>query len=273
MLDSHVARTPVTRLARYSVVVAGLALTASVASLAAQSPFATFAGTVHDQLGGTIPNIGITVTHAASGAKHEVRTNERGAFELLGLVPGNYSLVAGGIGFQNIEDTLQLAGGQTLRREMTLQVGTLQETIRIVDGPAGDTASRRAGTAAGSTSAPACTAEPNSGRIMPPKKVADMRPRYPASLQGSGVGGRVVLQALIGTDGNVREVRTVTATNPEFADAAQEAVRQWRFTQTLLNCVPIEVEMTVTAAFEANGTAQLQFDGRLAAPPPPPAGR
>ncbi len=167
---------------------------------------------------------------SASGAKHEVRTNERGAFELLGLVPGNYSLVVGGIGFQNIEDTLQLRGRSDAAPEMTLQVGTLQETIRIVDGPAGDTASRRAGTAAGSTSAPACTAEPNSGRIMPPKKIADMK----ATLSGltAGLRGRRPRGAA-GPHRDRRhrpEVRTITATNPEFADAAQEAVRQWRFT-------------------------------------------
>lgn len=78
-------------------------------------------------------------------------------------------------------------------------------------------------------------------------------------MRGTGIAGRVVMTAVIGTDGAVREVRTLSATNADFDQAAQEAVRQWRFTQTLLNCVPIEVQMTVTATFDPN-----------AVPPPPP---
>jgi len=35
------------------------------------------------------------------------------------------------------------------------------------------------------------------------------------------------------------------------ADAAVTAVREWRYTQTLLNCTPIEVQMTVTTRFRA----------------------
>jgi hypothetical protein len=32
-------------------------------------------------------------------------------------------------------------------------------------------------------------------------------------------------------------------------DAAIEAVKQWEFDGTLLNCTPIEVEMTVSVGF------------------------
>jgi protein TonB len=36
---------------------------------------------------------------------------------------------------------------------------------------------------------------------------------------------------------------------PELNDAALEAVRQWKFTTTLLNGVPVPVIMTVTVNF------------------------
>ena len=87
-----------------------------------------------------------------------------------------------------------------------------------------------------------------------------MRPRYPASMQNTNIEGKVVLHTIIGLDGAVKEVHTVEATNSEFEQAATEAVRQWRFTQTLLNCVPIEVEMNVLSSFRPES----------AAPPPPP---
>ena len=58
------------------------------------------------------------------------------------------------------------------------------------------------------------------------------------------------LDALIGTDGSVVFVRVVSANvHPDFADAAAEAVRQWKFSPTLLNGKPVEVLMTVTVNF------------------------
>jgi outer membrane biosynthesis protein TonB len=57
------------------------------------------------------------------------------------------------------------------------------------------------------------------------------------------------MEALIGTDGNVQDIRPIESPHPELEAAAAEAVRQWQYTQTLLNCVPIEVRMTVTTRF------------------------
>ena len=37
--------------------------------------------------------------------------------------------------------------------------------------------------------------------------------------------------------------------HPDFAQAAVDAVRQWRFEPTLLNGAPIEVVMTVSVDF------------------------
>jgi hypothetical protein len=36
---------------------------------------------------------------------------------------------------------------------------------------------------------------------------------------------------------------------PEFVDAAIEAVRQWRYTPTLLNNSPVDVNVTVTVRY------------------------
>jgi outer membrane biosynthesis protein TonB len=38
--------------------------------------------------------------------------------------------------------------------------------------------------------------------------------------------------------------------HPDFAIAAVDAVRQWRFRPTLLNGAPVEVTMTVTVRFD-----------------------
>jgi len=258
MLDPQVTRRPLTRLLRLTIVAVGLALTISIATFA-QSKFATVSGTVHDQLGGTIPKVTLSLTHTESGAKHEIKSNEAGGFEFIGLPAGNYSLETTAMGFQPIKASMQLAAGQVRRQDVTLQVGTLQETITIRDGPPSPITSRQRQFSPSASSG--CSTEPNSGGIKPPTKIHDVRPIYPSSMRGTDTEGKVELDAVIGLDGAIKTVQTADATTRDFADAAEEAVRQWRFTPTLLNCVPIEVSMKVTTAFRPLS----------AAPPPPPA--
>jgi TonB family protein len=247
MLNPQISRRPITGISRMLLVTPLLALTVSIATFAAQSPFATVTGVVHDPLGGTIPKVTLTLVHAQSGAKHEITSGSDGSFEFVGLPAGNYTLTTKAMGFKLQESPLQLAGGQTARRDVTLPIGTLQETIMVRDRPTATTPTRRR--AAVSDPSLACSALPNSGGLTPPKKVLDVRPQYPATMQGSTVGGQVQMKAVIGIDGAVRTVQTTEATNPDFDLAAQEAVKQWRFTPTLLNCVPVEVEMNVSTSF------------------------
>ena len=87
------------------------------------------------------------------------------------------------------------------------------------------------------------------GMILAPLRLTNVNPRYPDNLRTSGIGGVVTMDAVIGIDGNIQEVRAVSSPHPDLETAAIEAVRQWQWTPTLLNCVPIEVEMTVTARF------------------------
>ena len=257
MLDSHVSRRPLTRLTRLVLVIVGLAFTASIASFAAQSNFSTFAGTVRDQLGGTIPSVTLTLSHGQTGATHSIKSNGSGTFEFVGLPSGNYTLTIKAMGFKGVERALQFGSGQTIRQDVALEVGTLQETITVRDGPSSSTSQRPFVVSPGSSSA--CITQPNSGGIKPPTKVHNVKPIYPPAFRGSKTEGRVELQAVIGVNGAVRTIQTVEATNPDFELAAQEAVRDWRFTPTLLNCVPIEVSMNVLT----------RFAPEPAAPPPP----
>jgi periplasmic protein TonB len=86
------------------------------------------------------------------------------------------------------------------------------------------------------------------GKIKPPQKVADVAPIYPPIALASGIAGVVMLEAVIAADGSVREVHVLRSI-PLLDAAAVEAVRQWRFTPTLLNGEPVPVVMTVTVAF------------------------
>jgi protein TonB len=73
-------------------------------------------------------------------------------------------------------------------------------------------------------------------------------PIYPPVALAAGREGTVILEAVIGEDGRVRDVRVMRAV-PLLDQAAMDAVRQWRFTPTLLNGQPVPVIMSVTVGF------------------------
>ena len=89
---------------------------------------------------------------------------------------------------------------------------------------------------------------PIGGKIRPPQKVFDVAPIYPPIALAAGIEGVVILETVIAEDGSVRDVRVLRSI-PLLDGAAVEAVRQWRFTPTLLNGQPIPIVMTVTVAF------------------------
>lgn len=86
------------------------------------------------------------------------------------------------------------------------------------------------------------------GDIREPVKVHHVPPVYPRIAQESRVEGIVILEAVIDVDGSVRDVRVLRSA-PLLDQAAMDAVRQWRFTPTLLNGVPVPIIMTVTVRF------------------------
>jgi protein TonB len=88
------------------------------------------------------------------------------------------------------------------------------------------------------------------GDVRPPRKTVDVKPTYPASMRQAGLSGVVPIEAIIGRDGAVSSVRVLSAqVHPDFAIAAADAVRRWRFSPTLLNGAPVEVMMTVSVRF------------------------
>jgi periplasmic protein TonB len=102
--------------------------------------------------------------------------------------------------------------------------------------------------------APPPTPKPSSaplrigGNIREPRRAFGVAPVYPAIARQARVQGTVVIQAVIGADGAVRDAR-VQSSLPLLDQAALDAVRQWRYEPTLLNGVPVAVIMTVSVRF------------------------
>jgi periplasmic protein TonB len=86
------------------------------------------------------------------------------------------------------------------------------------------------------------------GQIKEPKKLRNVPPVYPPIARQARIQGTVVLECTISPHGKVTDVRVVKSI-PLLDASAMEAVKQWVYTPTLLNGVPVPVIMTVTVNF------------------------
>jgi len=108
----------------------------------------------------------------------------------------------------------------------------------------------------GTGSAPvlAKASAPAPKRIRVPAHIAevnlvhDVAPTYPPEAGRARIEGAVVLLAVIGKDGTVRDVE-VKSGLPVLAQAAIEAVKQWRYRPYLVNGEPVEVDSQITISF------------------------
>ena len=74
------------------------------------------------------------------------------------------------------------------------------------------------------------------------------KPAYPPLAQHMNVQGSVVLQALIGADGIIENLRVMSGP-AILAAAAQQAVREWRFKPIVQNGQAVESKATITVNF------------------------
>lgn len=198
-------------------------------------------GSVYDPTGAVLPGVELKLTDAQQ-IEYQAVTDASGHFEFPAVGPGPYDLRASLPGFKALRQDLTLQKPADWDRAITLQVGTVTETITV--------SSRRPATLRprfqGSGPQPVRV----GGNIRPPRKLRDVRPVYPEAMREAGLEGLVPLEAIIAVDGSVASARVVSANvHPDFANAALDAVRQWQFSPTLLNGEPVEVMMTVSVRF------------------------
>jgi protein TonB len=84
--------------------------------------------------------------------------------------------------------------------------------------------------------------------VRTPVKTHNVDPVYPPIAQSARIQGIVIIEATISEQGRVVNARILRSV-PLLDQAAVDAVRQWEFTPTQLNGVPVPVIMTVTVNF------------------------
>lgn len=82
------------------------------------------------------------------------------------------------------------------------------------------------------------------------KLIHEVPPVYPVLARSERLTGSVLLDASIGEDGRVRTLKAVSGA-PVLVSAAIDAVKQWRYSPSLLNGKPVTVEREITIIFKA----------------------
>ena len=93
---------------------------------------ATLSGQVNDESGLGVPNARVTASNLATGGEERGSTDGAGAYELT-LDPGTYSIVVESPGFEAaVADGIELAAGQSIERNFSLEVAAVTETVVVV---------------------------------------------------------------------------------------------------------------------------------------------
>ena len=221
-----------------------LVLSLPIAALRAGPPAPMpLLGTIYDATGAVIPGAQVALIDSTQ-TRWTATSKVNGRFELPPVGAGKYVLDVKLPGFRALSQEFELSEPRDWERAVTLQIGVLSETVHI-------SASRAILPKQLKASSSDSERVRVGGSIRAPKKEVHVAPIYPPAMIAAGLSGVVPVEAIIGVDGTVSSVRVLSAqVHPDFAMAAVDAVRQWRFTPTLLNKVPVEVAMTVTLRFD-----------------------
>src|SRR5262249_11938197 len=81
-----------------------------------------------------------------------------------------------------------------------------------------------------------------------PEAVTKVAPSYPDAARQAKIQGTVVVQALVGEDGRVKDIRIVTSI-PDLDQGATECVRKWVFNRARTKGKPVGVWVAVPIRF------------------------
>jgi TonB family protein len=245
LLDRTRNRKPISgrRVAVAAIAAACVILPLAALKARAQAAKGTIAGTVYDISNGAVPGASVTASNRDTKTRETTTTNEAGEYRFPNIPTGHYDLEVKKPGFAIFHRAnLLLTADAALNFDPRLEMGGVNENIEVI----GNSPNRR-------------QALPGNqpprrlrigGDVQATKLISQVKPIYPENAQRQGIEGTVLLHAVIATDGSLLSVGVVnTLADPELANAAMDAVKQWRYQPTLLNGNPVEVLTTISVNF------------------------
>jgi protein TonB len=132
----------------------------------------------------------------------------------------------------------------------TPRVATTHATPAPAPAPAATTHPGTAAAAGTGAAAAASAAKPGEVTYVDvlPEPVTRVPPSYPDSARKAGISGTVTVQAFVKTDGSVGATRILESVRG-LDEAADTAVRQWRFKPATLKGQPVDWWVSVPVKF------------------------
>ena len=113
-----------------SILVVCLALLFSGAALHAQVQNG-IDGTVTDQSGAVVPGARVTVTNNATGVVGSAVTSSVGSFNIVGLIPGDYSVTVEAAGFKTVKTDITVEVAKMSTTTFQMSPGATTETVEV----------------------------------------------------------------------------------------------------------------------------------------------
>ncbi len=218
-------------------------------SAAASSAGGSIVGIVRDPSGLPVPQADVTVTGAALNNPARGVTGSQGEYGIASLPPGVYRVAFRVPGFKTLNiDNVNVTADSAVTLMAGLQLGTVSEEVTV--SPSTEAAIRTVSRRGPDTVAPSVSAPVSvGGNVRMAMLLRESRPAYPADALAAGIQGAVIMQAVIGVDGLVKEIKVISG-HPLLQQVAVQAVSQWQYSPTLLNAQPVEVLSTITMNFK-----------------------
>ena len=192
---------------------------------------------IYDPSGAVIPGARV-FAYDANGKSQLAAASADGQYSFQDLNPGVYRLEVQSPGFAIFDKrNIQVAEGQPPRMDAYMQMGAIMESIRVeAHGiPAGRQPAQRIRV---------------GGNVQAARLLKQAKPVYPDSAKGRGATGVVLLRTIILKDGSTANPVPSADSDPELAQAAIDAVKQWKYEPTLLNGQPVETMTTISIQFD-----------------------
>jgi protein TonB len=97
------------------------------------------------------------------------------------------------------------------------------------------------------------------GNVQESKLLRRVEPVYPELARQARVSGPVMIEVTVDESGNVSRANVIRG-HPLLNDAALDAIRQWKYSPTLLNGVPVPVTSIVAVVLRTGRRAKLGID-------------
>lgn len=117
----------------FGLVTAAVVLFLTLPGVSAAQQTGTLAGMVRDSQGAVLPGVTVTVqSEALISGSRTIATGDSGAYQFTGLPPGVYTVIYELPGFSTARrENVQVQVAQTVRLDIEMRVGGLQETVTV----------------------------------------------------------------------------------------------------------------------------------------------